>query len=145
MVDRTGKAAAARIYPLYQKLQTERFQSENASEGQKWKPIQKEYADYKLKKFKSYPGGGRKTLIATSTLGGAVIGRDSPFRGGVDKHVALFKKYSMQISVKQGGQNAAGKPFDYAGYVAEVRPYMKFSEKSMNLMKDELRKFIIGG
>ena len=144
MVERTGKAAAARIYPLYQKLQTERFQTENSSEGQKWKPIEEEYRTYKLKRFKSYPGGGRKTLVATSTLGGSVIGQGAPFQG-VDKHVALFKKYSMQISVKQGGQNATGKPFDYAGYVAEVRPFMKFSEKSVKLMKDELKKFILGG
>lgn len=144
MREKTGKAAAARLYPLYQKLQTKRFQTENASEGAKWKPIQKEYAEHKLKLFKSYPGGGRKLLIATSTLGGAVIGRGSPFLGQ-DKHVALFKKYGMQISVKEGGTNAAGKPFNYAGYVAEKRPYMEFSKNSIEIMKTELRKFIIGG
>jgi hypothetical protein len=143
MLEKTGKAAAARIYPLYQKLQTERFQTENASQGAKWKPIQKEYAEHKLKTFKSYPGGGRKTLIATSTLGGAVIGRGSPFNG-TDKHIALFTKYGMQISVKTGGKNAAGKPFDYPAAVAEVRPYMTFKDESIELMKSELIKFIVG-
>lgn len=144
MKARTGKAAAARIYPLYQKLQTKRFETENASEGSRWEPLNKAYAEQKLKRFKSYPGAGTKILVATGTLGGAVIGPGAPF-GGTDKHVALFKNYSMQISVAEGGKNLAGKPFDYARQVAEKRPFMQFSEASLQLMKDELKKFIIGG
>jgi hypothetical protein len=144
MVQKSGKAAAARAYPLYQKLQTERFKTENASQGAKWKPLSPLYKEYKEKKMARYPGGGRKTLIATSTLAGAVIGKGAPFYG-TDKHVALFKNYSMQISVKTGGKNAAGKPFDYPDYVAKDRPFMTFDEKSMELMKDTIMKFIVGG
>lgn len=142
MKEKAGKAAAARIYPLYQKLQTQRFQTQNASEGSKWKPISKEYEAYKKKKYKDYPGSGTKLLIATSTLGGAIIGPGSSFYG-TDKHVALFTKYSMKISVKQGGKNAEGKPFTYPEHVAEDRPFMQFSDASMNLMRQELQKFLI--
>lgn len=137
------QGAAARIYPLYQKLQTERFMTEGASEGFPWPALTPQYAEYKEKKFKSYPGGGTKTLIATSSLAGAVIGPGSPFRG-VSNHIALFTKYSMQIKVNTSGTNDAGKPFDYPQYVAETRPFMSFSDVSKQAMKDELRKFLLG-
>lgn len=143
MTEKSGKAAAARAYPLYQKLQTVRFQTENASETGKWPSLTKKYSEYKRKAFKAYPGSGNKLLIATSTLAGAVIGPGSPFKGK-ENHIAVFKNYSMQIMVKEGGNNAAGKPFDYASQVAEKRPFMEFSSKSIELMKEEIAKFIIG-
>lgn len=144
MLEKSGKAAAARVYPLYQKLQAKRFETENASEGAKWKPIKKEYAEYKKEKFASYPGQGTKLLIATSTLGAAVIGPGSPF-GKTAQHVALFKNRSMEIMVKEGGKNKDGKPFTYPKYVAETRPFMEFSAASIKLMKEEITKFLIGG
>lgn len=144
MLDKANmQGAAARIYPLYQKIQTQRFQTKNSSEGRVWPELSPPYADYKLKRFKSAPGGGRKTLIATSTLAGAVIGPGSPFKG-IDKHIALFTRYSMQIKVNMSGSNDAGKPFDYPQYVAETRPFMSFSDSSRQKMKDELKKFILG-
>ena len=151
--------AMARIYPIYQQLQTQRFMTENASEGQKWAPLQPEYAAYKLKRYGggritrgskkgsnwgSWPGAGTKTLIGTSTLGGAVIGPGAPFEG-VANHTALFLPFSMQIRVIQSGANAEGKPFVYPQFVAEKRPFMAFSETSLNKMKSALRKFLIGG
>lgn len=144
MLDKANmQGAGARIYPLYQKLQTQRFESENASEGAQWPSLSPEYAAYKLKKYKSAPGGGNKMMIATSTLAGAVIGPGSPFTG-VANHIALFTKYSMRISVNMSGTNSDGKPFDYPQYVADVRPFMTFSDESRGLMKNELKKFILG-
>lgn len=141
---KSSQGAAARIYPLYQQLQTKRFSTQNASEGKAWAPLQSEYAKYKLKRYGKYPGGGRKLLIATSTLAGAVIGPGSPFQG-IDKHVALFKPYSLQISVQEGGNNAAGKPFNYPSFVANRRPFMDFSKESIEKMKSVLTKYLIGG
>lgn len=144
MIDQSNmKGAAARIYPVYQRLQTKRFETENASEGARWTPIKPQYADYKLKRFKSAPGGGRKTLIATSSLAGAVIGPGSPFRG-VENHIALFTKYSMQIKINLSGNNSDGKRFDYPQYVAETRPFFGFSGKSLQILKDELKKYLLG-
>jgi hypothetical protein len=145
LLDKSNLQAASRkIYPLYQKLQTERWETQNTSEGSSWPAYKsKKYAEYKIRKYSDRPGGGRKMLIATSTLAGAVIGHGSPFEG-TDKHIAVFTKYSMQIKVSQSGTNAEGKPFDYPQYVAMTRPFMVFSKKSMQLMKDELRKFILG-
>lgn len=149
------QAAGARIFPLYQSLQTKRFQTENSSEGETWKPLTPKYAQYKIKRYgggekrggkgswKSWPGQGRKTLIGTSTLAGAVIGNGAPFEG-TDKNVQIYKPYSLQISVNMSGVNAEGKNFDYAGYVAKERPFMQFSDASIQLMKAEMKKFLAG-
>lgn len=152
---KSSQGAAARIFPLYQKLQTKRFQTENASEGKAWPKLSPTYANYKLKRYgggskragkgtwKSWPGSGSKMLIGTSTLAGAVIGRGSPFEG-TDKNVQIYKPYSLQISVTMSGNNAEGKPFDYPQYVAEKRPFMEFSHESIELMKTEMKKYLIG-
>ncbi len=136
--------ATARIYSVYQALQTKKFMTQNASEGEVWKPLQSEYADYKKKKYGSWPGGGTKTLIRTGTLAGAVIGPGAPFEG-TDHHTAMFSTGSMTIRVNQSGVNAEGKPFTYPQYVAEKRPFMEFSQASLDKMKDALKKYMIGG
>lgn len=141
---KSSQGALARIYPLYQSLQTQRFMTQNASEGQPWPALNSQYAQYKLKKYGRYPGSGSKMLIGTSTLAGAVIGPGSPFFG-TEKHRALFKPWSMQISVSMEGTNAAGKRFTYPTFVAEKRPFMQFGDASRQKMKDSLSKYLIGG
>ncbi len=136
--------ASARIYPMYQQLQTQRFMTQNASEGNQWAPLKAEYAEYKKKRYGDYPGGGSKLLIATGTLAGAAIGPGAPFEGTAQQ-VALFTPYSMQIKINQSGKNAEGKPFTYPQYVAEQRPFMTFSRASLDKMKDALKKYMIGG
>ncbi len=158
MVDRANNAGAfARVYPLYQKLQTERFRTENASEGKSWPALQSEYKQYKKKRYgggpkrgggnwRTYPGSGTKMLIGTSTLAGAVIGPGAPFVSqGIQLHRAKFSKYGMEISLDLSGTNAEGKPFTYARDVARQRPFMEFSKKSKDKMKAEVLKYIIGG
>lgn len=145
----------ARVYSLYQKLQTERFKTEGSSEGTPWKALAPKYAAYKRRRYgggpkrgggnwRSYPGAGSKMMIATSTLAGAVIGPGSPFQGK-SKHRAMFQSRAMIIRVEQTGANAEGKPFDYASHANESRPLMKFSKKSMSRMKKELAQFVLKG
>lgn len=135
--------AWARVYPLYQKLQTQRFMTQNASEGAPWHELQPKYAQRKLTRYSAFPGGGRKMLIGTSTLAGAAIGPGAPFEGtGLQR--ALFSAGSMRIDLDISGVNAEGKPFTYPMYVAEKRPFMSFSEKSLDEMKDALKNFMIG-
>lgn len=150
----SSQGAGARIFPLYQQLQTKRFQTENASEGTPWPKLSPKYAQYKKKRYgggnrrdgkqwRSWPGSGNKMLIGTSTLAGAVIGRGAPFEG-TDKNVQVYKPYSIQISVKVGGVNAEGKPFDYPAHVADKRPFMHFSAQSIGKMKEVMKKYLIG-
>jgi hypothetical protein len=158
MIDRTNspQAGFARIYKIYQRLQTQRFMTENQSEGGQWDPLDGTYQKYKTKRYgggpkrgggtwKSWPGNGTKMLIGTGTLAGAVIGPGSPFNtAGISSHKVLFTKSSMEIRIEQGGTNAEGRPFNYAGSVDEKRPFMEFSDQSLDLMKEELTKFVIG-
>lgn len=144
MLSRANSSGAmARIYSLYQSFQTKRFQTQNASEGKTWTPLKPKYRQRKLTTFRTYPGSGTKMMIATGTLAGAVIGPGAPF-SGVDKHRAVFKTRSMEIYVQESGSNAANKPFTYAKYAAENRPFMEFSDEHINQMKDALIKFILG-
>lgn len=161
---KSSQGAAARIYPLYQQLQTKRFQSVSGaqggttSEGDSWPALQSEYAAYKLKRYggglrmrgpqkgsqwKTWPGGGRKMLMGTSTLAGAAIGPGAPLEG-TDKQRVIYKPYSMQITIATGGVNAEGRPFEYAESVAETRPFMSFSEISIQKMKDAMTQYLIG-
>lgn len=136
-------AAMARVYSIYQKLQTQRFMTENESEGERWRPLSTKYAQRKSKQFGKYPGGGSKLMIATGTLAGATIGPGAPF-DGVDRHRFITTSTGMTVSVEQTGKNAAGRPFTYPEFAAEQRPIMRFSEASIDKMKEELKKFIVG-
>lgn len=154
---KSGQGALARIYPVYQRLQTNRFMTQNASEGATWEPLKPDYAKYKLKRYgggpkrgggvwKSWPGSGTKMLIGTGSLAGAAIGPGSPFdSAGISAHQVIFTSSSMTIRINQSGLNAEGKSFDYPFYVNQKRPFMKFSEKSLTEMKKELIKFILTG
>lgn len=139
------KGAAARIYKLYQKFQTERFQTQNASEGGEWEQLTDVYKKSKLKRFQTYPGNGTKMLIATGTLAGSVIGPGAPFATeGISAHRAIFTDTYMQISIDTSGSNAQGKKFDYPKYVNEKRPFMKFSQNHIDQMKTLLQKYVVG-
>src|SRR5271166_4593164 len=137
------QGGAARIYKLYQMFQTERFESENSSEGSSWDDLTEPYKTYKLKRFKSFPGNGSKMMIATGTLAGAAIGPGAPFASeGISAHRALFTDQSMEIYIDTSGVNAEGKPFSYAKYANDKRPFMSFSEDHLNQMGNELSQFI---
>lgn len=151
------------VYPLYQQFQTQRFQTENASEGSTWDPLDFKYAQYKLKRYgggakratkkdprtqwQSWPGGGSKTLIGTGTLAGAIVGpsQGNPFSSqGIGAHQALFTSTSMTININTSGLNAEGKKFVYPPFVNQKRPIMKFSTDHIQQMKSVLAQFMIG-
>lgn len=157
------QAAFARVYPMYQKLQTERFETKNASETGTWKDLNPDYARYKLRRYgggprraskkheagswNSYPGQGTKMLVGTGMLAGAVIGPSSgsPFVSGVSQHRAMFTPEQMVISVSESGTNPDGNPFDYPHFVAEMRPFMTFGSASIQAMQDVVRSFVVDG
>jgi hypothetical protein len=153
------QGAFDRIYAVYQQLQQNRFESQNASEGAVWEPLNPEYEKYKPRRYgggkrrksrrreagtwQSWPGQGRKMMIGTSTLAGAVIGPGSPYEGS-GNHQVMFTPTSMIISVNDSGSNAEGANFDYPKYVAAKRPFMTFSQPSIDQMSDIFRKYILG-
>ena len=123
------QAYFARVaYPTYQKAQIERWQSENASQGKKWEKLDPIYAKRKLVKFAGFEYAGTKMLIATGDLFKSVVGP------GSKGHQAKFTNTSMTV----------GTDVSYAGYVAEIRPFMKFSDATIKKWKDDLSDFIMG-
>lgn len=158
------QGAIARMYPLYQQLQLQRFMTENESEGAQWLPLNDAYKKYKLKRYgggskrptkanpatqwKTWPGNGSKMLIGTGTLAGAVIGpgNENPFdQSGIAAHQVLFTNTSMTVTINNSGQNAEGHPFVYASYVNEKRPFMKFSDDHIAQMKTTIESYYSPG
>lgn len=157
---KSKQAAFARIYPVYQAAQLQRFVTENSSEGAPWDKLDPKYAEYKLRRYgggarraskkrpagewRTWPGAGRKMLIGTSSLAGAVIGPGDHGMEGVDHHRAIFTDTSMTIRVDTGGVNAEGSQFEYPEHVAEHRPFFVFSDATEEQMRDQMRRYIVG-
>lgn len=113
-------------YPRYQKAQIQRWQTENESEGERWTPLNPFYKSIKPFRFAGYDYGGTKMLIATGELLKSVVGK------GNSMHQAIFTNTEMVISTS----------VPYAGYVAYVRPFMEFSQKTIDAWEQDLQDFI---
>lgn len=117
----------ARIaYPRYQRAQIDRWQTENESEGERWVPLNSIYKKSKLWRFAGYDYAGTKMLVATGQLLKSVVGPGSAM------HQAIFTNEQMVISTT----------VPYAGYVAFVRPFMEFSDKTLDAWNKDLQDFI---
>lgn len=174
MIDRSKNAsgALARLFKLYQRLQVERFKTQNASEGSRWDPLNQKYEKYKTVRYgggprrsskaredwargspqaaaasanwASYPFQGALMLVGTGMLAGAVIGRSqgSPFVSGTDQNRTMFTASKMIVSVSESGTNPDGTDFNYAHFVSEHRPFMTFGPESHALFVAEVKKYL---
>lgn len=101
------------VYKQYQNAQRERWQTENTTayvDGGQWAPLDPAYRAYKEKKFKDYPGGGRKILIRTKRLMDSVV-------GPAQEQGVLVDERSIRILTM----------VPYANFVDEVRTFSNFS------------------
>jgi hypothetical protein len=120
------------VYPFLfegdQSVQARRWMSQGASEGYPWKPLNKSYAKYKLKRYASYPGGGSKLLVAKSRLLGANTGR--PTQGGdINK---LIQNGTLYVRVA----------VPYAGYVNSDREIKRFSPETYRAVTDKVKQYM---
>jgi hypothetical protein len=121
------------VFKIYQNLQIKRWTSVTSqaggvtSEGDQWDGLTDTYITRKAKRFASYPGSGRKILIAEGKLFAAAMGTAPDGR-------VLVEKGTMTIT--------ASRP--YAGFVNDLRPFMTFSDPSIETMKDRLKKYFAG-
>ena len=120
-----GAGLARDVYSIYANAQRQRWMTENNSEGKHWDNLSEPYKTYKRKKFAQYPGGGSKMLVATGTLFKSVTGEDLTY------HRRIVEKNSITISTT----------LPYAVYVVETRPFMEFSDKTENKIRDRLIKY----
>lgn len=117
-----------KAYPIYIKAQMKRWMTENSSQGTAWAPLNKKYAEYKLKKYGAAVGGGKKMMIATGRLYQSIIGAG-------DGHFKLITDSAMIV----------GTTLDYAKYAASKRPFQKFNKDMIAQLKADWIKYMIKG
>jgi len=117
-------------YPVYQQLQIQRWETENASENESWNPVKPDYATIKRKRYAGFPGGGQKLMVATSKLAFAAQGLAGALK--------IVTESSMTVGIDQGF-------IPYAKYPGADRPYMSFSDDSISKMTDPLVQYIMNG
>jgi hypothetical protein len=116
-------------YPAIIKAQRVRWQSEGESEGETWTPLNPRYARQKLKRYRDYPGQGRKMLIATGALIASMTGDDQ------SKHFKLVGNQRLEVGTMLG----------YAGYVDDVRDITTLSQATLDDLADNLGDYLTGG
>jgi hypothetical protein len=154
-----SRAFFARVaYPMYQARQMKRWMTENASEGETWKPLNTKYAEWKRINFAGYPGNGEKTLIRTSRLIVGVIGRvlqgnpesieqsaEGKFSekgsmgmavsGRAPGHFVLIDERSMVVSTD----------VPYSKFVCERRPFFDFNPQFKKDIKKRYAQWFTTG
>lgn len=113
------------VLEQYKNAQRERWMTENASEGSRWKDLNTDYAASKLTRFAGFPGGGRKMLIATGKLFENVF---SPRK--------VVKPRTMELFVSTSD-------VPYARYVDEERPFMRFGRTTRSEILDGIRNYLL--
>lgn len=124
-------------YPKIIEAQQMRWQSEGASEGEPWKALDDKYAKYKLKKFRDYPGQGRKMLVATGRLVSGMTGGNNVWSSGsyrAGDHYKLVTENSLET----------GTTISYAKFVNEARNFTELSPETVQRLEEELREYLVG-
>lgn len=142
MLDRTNLVTGwlNRVgYPMLLKAQQMRWQTEGASEGVNWAPLtSRNYKTYKLKRFADYPGGGRKTLIATGRLAYSMT-LSSNLESNKSKDGDHYK-------LVQGNKLEMGTFVPYAKYQQQAdRDMVTIGPDTEQALVDNLRDYIVKG
>lgn len=117
------------IFRKFQKEQNERWQTQNASQGESWNSLNPVYERYKKKKFASYEGGGSKMMIATGKLSQGARAVDPSY------FYKLISDTQFIIGINTG-------TVAYAGYAGDARPFMSFSDDTLIEWKSGIRDYI---
>lgn len=113
----------------YQKAQDARWETEGASEGETWMPLDPAYAKYKRKKFASYQGAGGAMMIATGRLSSGARLKDASYG------YKIVTDDSFTVGINLGA-------LPYAKYPGVMRPYMEFSDATLADWKLGIRDYI---
>lgn len=114
-------------YPTIIAAQRMRWVSEGASEGASWRPLNPSYAMRKLKRYASYPGSGRKVLIATGRLVGGMTGDNQA------DHYKLVTDTRLEV----------GTTIPYAEYVNEDRNISDLGPATVADLDQKLRDYLL--
>lgn len=127
---------ATTAFKMYLNAQRKRWQTENLSEGNKWPSYEQTFKDnksaeayrkMKLRKFASFPGGGKKMMIATGTLLMSVLGQGKGSRKIVTDRSLIV-----------------GTSIEYAKWVNINRPIFEFKDLKQKIKK-EFQRWMMKG
>lgn len=113
----------------FKDAQNARFQTENASQGSKWAPLNPQYKKYKEKKYAEFPGSGRALMVRTGALSKGALAMDSSY------YYKAITDRSFVIGINKG-------EVPYATYAGVARPYMAFSKETITEWRTNLVKYI---
>jgi len=114
------------VYPIYQNFQRERWVTQNWG---KWPALNPKYARQKLRRFASYPGGGRHMMIATGRLVTSVTG----------------EKKRDHRKIVTNRRLIVGTTVPYAKYPDETREFSEMPPQFWNAVADQYVKYLIQG
>lgn len=114
------------VYPLYQNIQRERWETQNWG---KWPRLNPKYEAYKRTKYSKFPGGGSKMMVATYTLAPSVTGDKKQF------HRKIVTQRKLVV----------GTTVPYAKYADDKREFSEMPDKFWDKVGDEYVKYLIKG
>lgn len=117
------------VYHQYQQAQIRRWNTENISEGQNWKPLNPQYQLAKRKRYAGFPYSGSRMLVATGTLLQSVVG--------------TAPRYHRKIVTNTG--ITIMTTLEYAPHVADVRPFMKWSRQTKREIISGMKRYLTTG
>ena len=137
MVSRAGNISGYLnrvVYDQYKLLQIKRWKSYNASmdftKG-RWADLDKNYADWKRRKYKTYAYQGKRIGIATGLLFQSIVGE----KNGISFHNKITTNHSLKIFVS----------LDYAKYYDLKRTTSSWHPKTLERIEKGITNYVRTG
>lgn len=115
-------------YPTLVGVQRTRWQTEGSSQGKTWMPLNANYARSKLRRYRDYPGSGRKMLIATGKLVDSMTGDNQ------ENHYKLVTSRTLEM----------GSTLDYAKWVDQIRDITELNDETIEDLSERLGEYLVG-
>lgn len=113
------------LYQEYRRLQIERWETENVSQGERWKKLNPGYRKSKLLVYKDFPYGGRRVGVATGRLIKSSVGPSPEHR---------------KLPTSRGFRVFTAVP--YAGEFDEKRTITTFSKETRESIAAKIREYL---
>ncbi|HCW05857.1 MAG TPA: hypothetical protein DGG95_00635 [Cytophagales bacterium] len=116
-----------RFQPMFQVVQQKRWQTENASEGSQWEPLNQWYALWKKEAYFDQFGHGEKMMIATGKLYKALtLDDDSRDWSRIINKTTVVYNFDIE----------------YAKSAGEIRPILEFSKRTIERFKSDFKEHL---
>lgn len=116
-----------RFQPMFSRTQQKRWQTQNASEGAQWKPLNPWYELWKKEAYKDNYGHGEQMMIATGRL----------FKG-----LTLASDGEWE-RILTGTTVVYNFPIEYASEAGRIRPILEFSDETLDGWRKDFKEWMV--